>query len=269
MSAYDRINVSIEGREDDVFWIELSNPEKLNVVDGTMHEELTRVFKDAYASETRVVVLTGAGDAFSAGGDITWMQEWIDNPEQFRETLAEGEELIEDLVNIEKPVIARVNGDAVGLGATLALHCDIVVASEDAKIGDPHVRVGLVAGDGGAVIWPLLTSLNKAKEFLMTGELIDAGEAEELGLVNHVVPPEELDAKVDERIETLTRLPQPAVRYSKMAANKWLSLGVQQILRESLALEAISATTPDHPEMVAAFADRREANPPSGRDPIE
>lgn len=269
MAEYERLNVRIEGREDDVFWIELSNPEKLNVVDGTMHAELTHVFKDAYESDTRVVVLTGEGDAFSAGGDISWMQEWIEEPGTFQETLAEGEELIENLVNIEKPVIARVNGDAVGLGATLALHCDIVVASEDAKIGDPHVRVGLVAGDGGAVIWPLLTSLNKAKEFLMTGELIEAREAESLGLVNHVVSPGDLDTKVDERIETLTRLPQPAVRYSKMAANKWLSLGVQQILRESLALEAISATSPDHPEMVEAFAQRREANPPSGRDPLE
>lgn len=267
MREYDRINVRIEGREDDVFRIELSNPEKLNVVDGTMHEELTYVFKDAYESDTRIVLLTGEGDAFSAGGDVGWMQEWIDDATQFQETLTEGEELIENLVNIEKPVIARVNGDAVGLGATLALHCDIVVASEDARIGDPHVQVGLVAGDGGAVIWPLLTSLNKAKEFLMTGELISAGEAEELGLVNHVVPADELDEKVEERIETLTRLPQPAVRYSKLAANKWLSIGVQQILRESLALEGLSATSPDHAEIVEAFAEGREPNPPSGRAP--
>ncbi len=112
-------------------------------------------------------------------------------------------------------MIAKVNGDATGLGATLALFCDIVMLSEDARIGDPHVNVALVAGDGGAVIWPLLTSLNKAKELLMTGELLSAEEAKELGLVNHVVPADELDNATDEMVEKLATGPQTAIRYTK------------------------------------------------------
>jgi len=264
---YETLEVGIEGREDDVFRVALDEPERMNVVDGTMHAELARVFREAYDADVRVVLLTGTGDAFSAGGDVGWMEEWVEDPEVFRETTREGEEIIESLVNLEVPVIARVNGDAVGLGATLALHCDIVIASEDARIGDPHVQVGLAAGDGGAVIWPLLTSFNRAKEYLMTGELIPAPEAEEMGLVNHAVPPADLDDTVEERIETLASLPQPAVRYSKMAANAWLDLGVEQVLRESLALEGLSARTPDHEEAVTAFLEGRDPNPPSARDP--
>lgn len=265
MSGFSQLSVSIEGAEHDVFRITFNNPEKMNVVDGTMHRELPEAFAEAYASDTRVVVLTGTDGAFSAGGDVGWMQQWIDDPEYFEDIIREGEQIIEGIVNLEKPIIARVNGDAVGLGATLALHCDIVIASETARIGDPHVQVGLAAGDGGAVIWPLLTSVNKAKEFLMTGELISAAEAEELGLVNHVVSPEELDDKVDELIEKLTELPQPAVRYSKMAVNNWVQFGVNQVLRQSLALESQSARSADHAEMVSAFLEDREPNPPTAR----
>lgn len=269
MSDYERLDVSVEGAEDDVFYIKFDVPEKLNIIDGKMHEELPQAFRDAYESDARIVVLTGAGNAFSAGGDVSWMQQWVENPEYMADVVREGEEIIESLVNIQKPIIARVNGDAMGLGCTLALHCDIVIMSDDAKIGDPHVRVGLSAGDGGAVIWPLLTSFNKAKEFLMTGEHLTATEAEELGLVNHVTPHDELDEKVEERIEMLTSLPQTAVRYSKMAANAWLEMGVQNILRQSLALETQSSHMEDHAEMVEAFIEDREPNPPSARTSVQ
>lgn len=263
---YQTLNVTIEGREDDVFRIEIDQGD-LNLVDGTMHEELAEVFTDAYESDTRVVVLTGEGRAFSAGGDVRWMQNWIDDPEYFEEVAREGEEIIENLVNIEVPVIARINGDATGLGATIALCCDIVVASKEVRIGDPHVRVGLAAGDGGAVIWPLLVGLNKAKEFLITGKLVEASEAEDIGLVNHAVPSDELDETVDEIIEEITTLPQPAVKYSKMAANVWLQEGVTKILRQSLALESMSARSADHREAVEAFIEGRDPNPPKARSP--
>lgn len=265
MRDYERLDVSIEGAEDDVFYVRFDAPEKMNVIDGQMHEELSNAFRDAYDADTRVVVLTGSGDAFSAGGDISWMQQWVEDPEYMADVVREGEEIVESLTNIQQPVIAKVNGDAMGLGCTLALMSDIVVMSEDATLGDPHVQVGLTAGDGGAVIWPLLTSLNKAKEFLMTGEHLSAAEAEEMGLINHVVPADELDAKVEERIETLTALPQTAVRYTKMATNAWLEMGVQNVLRQSLALETQSSHMDDHREMVEAFLEQREPNPPSAR----
>lgn len=150
-NTYETIDVRIDGREDDVFRIELNNGD-LNLVDGPMHEELARVFGDAYESDTRVVLLTGTGGAFSGGGDVTWMKLWVDAPEYFEDVAREGEEIIERLANIEKPVVARLNGDATGLGANVALCCDIVVASDETRIGDPHVKVGLAARDSGSVI---------------------------------------------------------------------------------------------------------------------
>lgn len=266
---YERLNVSIEGEDDDVFWIELSQPGSKNAVDGVMHNELTYVFDEAYESDTRVVVITGdpeAENAFSAGGDIDWMDEaWTEDSDWLPQIQREGEEMIENLVNIEKPVITRVNGDATGYGSMLALYGDIVIMSEEARFGDTHVRMGICPGDGGAMIWPLLTSLNKTKEMLMTGDIISAQEAYEMGLVNHVVPDDQLDEKVNERIDTLTKLPQPAVRYAKMSVNKWLDSKVNEMLRETLALEIISVTTDDHKEMIQAFRENREPHPPSAR----
>lgn len=266
MGEYDTLTVTRTGREDDVVRIALDNGD-LNLVDGDMHAELPQAFREAYEMDGRVVVLTGEGDAFSGGGDVNWMQQWVEDPEYFEDVAREGEAVIENLVDIEKPVVARINGDAAGLGANVALCCDITVMAEGAHIGDPHVKVGLAAGDGGAVVWPLLLGLNKAKEFLMTGRLVDAEEAEKLGLVNYAVPESDLDAKVDELVDELASLPQPAVRYSKLAANEWLERGVQNILRESLAMESMSARSADHEEAVSAFLEGRDPNPPDARDP--
>lgn len=266
MQEYEHLDVSLDG---DVLTIALDRPENLNAVNDPLHAELAAVFRDAYDTDARVVVLTGNGDAFSAGGDIQWMKDNVDNPENFLETAREGEEIIESIVNLEKPVIAKVNGDATGLGATLALFCDIVMMSEDARIGDPHVKVALVAGDGGAVIWPLLTSLNKAKELLMTGDLISAEEAKDLGLVNHVVPADELDERTDEMVDKLASGPQIAIRYTKKALNGWLEHGNNIALSRGLALEAAGQQHPDHEEAVDAFLEKRRPNFPSGRDPDE
>jgi len=267
MRDYDTLDVGIV--DGDVFRISFDRPDEMNATNGKMHRELTHVFKDAYESDTRVVLLTGNGDVFSAGGDIEGMKERIENPRQrpFTESLREGETIIRDMINLEKPLIAKVNGHATGLGATLALFCDLVYMEEGAKIGDPHVKVGYVAGDGGAVIWPLLTNVHKAKELLMTGELISASEAEEIGLINYAVPSEALDDRVDEMIDDLATGPQLAMRYTKMAINNWIEDGVNNILRESLALEGISSHQPDHEEAVDAFLEDRTPNFPSARDP--
>lgn len=262
MDSYKTLATDVN---DGVIRIAINRPEELNVVNRTCHRELARVFNDAYETDARVVVLTGVGDAFSAGGDLQWMKASADDPMGFQETLREGEEIIQSLVNLEKPIVARVNGDAIGLGATLALFCDIVIASEDARIGDPHVKAALAAGDGGAVIWPLLTSLNTAKEVLMTGELLTAERASDIGLVNRVVPPEDLDAEVNKIVDQLADGPQAAIRYTKLALNRWLELATDSILRESLALEGISQQDPDHEEAVDAFLEDREAEFPSGR----
>jgi enoyl-CoA hydratase len=226
------------------------------------------VFDDASEHDAvRVVVLTGNGDVFSAGGDLERMKRRIDHPEEdpFLDSLREAESIIHDLLNLEKPVVAKVNGHATGLGATLALFCDLTYISADAKIGDPHVNVGLVAGDGGAVIWPLLTDMHTAKEFLMTGRLAPAEEAEEIGLVNEAVPPEELDERVESVVDRLATRPQTAVQFTKMALNGWIDLGVSKILKESLAYEAISQRDPDHDEAVTALLEDRDPEFPSAR----
>jgi enoyl-CoA hydratase len=263
---YEYLDVSLRGPEDDEFWIELDQPEKLNAVNAKMHEELTYVFKDAYESDTRVVVLTGKGEAFCPGGDASEMELHIEDIEVFMDILREGEEILENMINLEKPIVARVQGPCLALGTTLALYCDIVVASENATFGDVHPQMGLVSGDGGAVIWPLLTSLNKAKEFLMTGRTIDAADAEDMGLVNHVVPQEELDEKVAELVDELATLPQYAVRYSKMAANAHLQMAWVLAGRQGLTLEGLSSQVPDHKEANAAFREDREPDYPSARD---
>ena len=134
--------------------------------------------------------MTGKGRAFCAGGDIKWFQDMT--PQQLDALFVEARKIIIDMLEVEQPIIAAVNGPATGLGATLALFSDVIFAADNAKIGDPHVRVGVVAGDGGAVIWPWLVGAARAKEFLMTGDIITAAEAERIGLINRVVPADQL-----------------------------------------------------------------------------
>lgn len=267
MREYTALDVSLRG---DVFRIAFDDPENRNAVSADAHEELTHVFEDARrASGARVVLLTGNGDAFSTGGDLDRMKQRIEAPEDdpFLESLQEAETIIRSLLALEKPLVAKVDGHAIGLGATLALFCDLAYMSTDASIGDPHVTAGLVAGDGGAIIWPLLTDMHTAKEFLMTGKTATAEEAAEIGLVNEAVQPDELDSRVDEVIDDLASGPQTAIRYTKVALNEWVQLGLSNILRESLAYEAISQRDPDHEEAVDAFLEDREPRFPSGRDP--
>jgi enoyl-CoA hydratase len=261
---YKHIDVSLDG---DVLRVTFDRPERLNAVNSGVHEELSYVFDDASRlgkeHDARVVVLSGAGRAFNAGGDVKDMDDGVSWDYH------ESRNIVSGIVDCELPVIAKVNGDAIGLGATIALACDIVVASEDARIGDTHTSVGLVAGDGGAVFWPMLVGPNKAKEMLMTGNLLDAEEADNLGLYNHVVPADELDDFVEEIVDDLASSPQWAIRYTKMTINTVIRDRINQVLLQGLALERTSMRHPDHEEAVAAFKEGREPNFPSARPPDE
>lgn len=254
--SYSCIRIERAGR---VLTLTINRPEVLNAVNAALHEELSRIFYDvAGDAETDVIVLTGAGRAFCAGGDIDWMQEGIDRPESFEETAVEAKKIIFGLLDCEKPIICRMNGDAVGLGATIALFCDIIIAADTARVGDPHVRVGLVAGDGGAVIWPQLIGFARAKEFLMTGDLIGAVEAARIGLINHAVPAAELDSKVGAVAGKLANGATKAIRWSKVAVNIPLRQLAHSMMDASLAYEMMSNRTPDHSEAVAAFGEKRK-----------
>jgi len=258
-SSYKTIQFDRNGR---VLAIRLNRPDQLNAVDGQMHAELARVFIDAEDDpESDVLVLTGTGKAFSAGGDIGWMQKGIDDPESFSGRVRrEGKRIIFSMLEVEKPLIAKVNGPAVGLGATLALFCDVIFASEKARIGDPHVSVGYSAGDGSAVIWPQLIGHARAKEYLMTGDLIPATKAAEMGLINHVLPSEQLDATVDEFCGRLLGGALTAIRYSKLSVNIGLKQLAHNILDASLAFECLSNIHPDHQAAVRAFNERAKAD---------
>jgi enoyl-CoA hydratase len=233
-----------------------NNP--VNGVDEQMHHELSRVFTDLQQDrESDIIVLTGAGRAFCAGGDFDWFEEQIANPAQFRDIGWDAKRIVTSLLEIEKPVICRMNGAAAGLGATIALLCDMIVADEHAVIGDPHVKVGLVAGDGGAVIWPQLIGYARAKEFLMTGDLIKAPRAEAMGLINYAVPTDQLDAKVTELVGKLMGNPKYAVRWSKVVANQPLRVLAQQLMDASIPYETLSNLAADRAEAVRAFRERR------------
>jgi enoyl-CoA hydratase len=223
-----------------------------------MHAELARVFHEINSDpDTDIVVLTGTGRAFTAGGDINWMQQMIDDPREFQKAVVEGKAIVFDFLELEKPVIAKVNGDAVGLGATLGLFSDVIFASDRARIGDPHVAVGLVAGDGGAIIWPQLIGYARAKEFLFTGELVDAGRAAAMGLINHCVPHDELNTRVDAFARRLAAGPLKAIQWTKVSVNIGLKQLAHSILDASLAYEGQSNLTLDHREAVRAFLEKR------------
>lgn len=255
--AYRSITFSRRNR---VLTITLNRPDSLNAVDAQMHEELAQVFVEASRDpESDLIVVTGAGRAFCAGGDIDWMQEAIDVPARFEKTAREAKQIVYSLLDCEKPVIAKVNGHATGLGATIALFCDLIFASKRAKIGDPHVSVGFVAGDGGAVIWPQLIGYARAKEYLLTGDLMPAEDAARIGLINRAVDGEELDALVDSYADRLNAGAIKAIRWTKMATNIGLKQLAHSMMDACLAYESLSNVTRDHQEAVNAFREKRAA----------
>jgi enoyl-CoA hydratase len=254
-SAYKHLSIE---RRDRILTLTLNRP-PMNPIHYELHEELSRIFYQVQVDhESDVVILTGAGEVFSAGGDIPMMQKRIDDPELFNRKNLEMKKMIFGLLDLEKPVIARINGDCIGLGATLALLCDILIAVEDARLGDPHVRMGYVAGDGGAVIWPQLVGYARAKEYLLTGDLLNAKEAERIGLINHAVPRSELDAKVNALAEKLANGATKAIRWTKTCMNIPLRQLAHSIMDASLAYEALTNIGADHQEAVTAFQEKRK-----------
>jgi enoyl-CoA hydratase len=262
MSDYSQYRTIIVEKANKVATITLNRPDRLNAVGGGMHEELEDVFGRLNGdSEVNAVLLTGAGRAFCAGGDISAMGGAEDaGPRPAAQiSMSRGpRRLILNILEVEAPIVVAMNGDAVGLGATLALFGDIIVASESARIGDTHVRMGLVAGDGGAVIWPLMIGVHKAKEALLLGELIPAPEAERIGLFNHVVPADEVLPKARELAERLAAGPTWAVRWTKSSINKLVRERMNLILDTSLAFEALTVTTEDHREAAQAWMEKRK-----------
>ena len=262
MASYDQYeNIEIDV-SDGVATCTLNRPDALNAVTRQMHKELESLFGQLSEDrDVRAIVLTGAGRAFCAGGDVKEMGDSDVKDGRPAGIFDSGaRQLVTSLLSIEQPIIAAVNGVAVGLGATLALLCDVVFMAESARIGDTHVSIGLVPGDGGTVIWPLLIGPARAKEYLMTGDLIPAPEAERIGLVNHVVAD---DKVLDDALAFAGRLadgPTMAIRFTKLAIQRTILQQSLQSMDVSLALETITGTSHDYTEATTAWSEKRTPN---------
>jgi enoyl-CoA hydratase len=246
-------------RDGDVLVVTIDHPgSDLNAVDAALHHELAALFRGLRRERTaRAVLLTGAGRAFCAGGDLAWFPQ-LRTTEALDALRLDARQMIWDLLDVELPVVCGLNGHAMGLGASIALLCDLVVASEDARIGDPHVRVGLVAGDGGTVIWPLVLGPARAKEHLLLGDPLSAVDAERLGLVNRVVPADEVVPTALALARRLAANAPLAVRYTKLAVNQQLRSALLASFDTATALELATFASEDHAEAVQAAVDRRE-----------
>jgi enoyl-CoA hydratase/carnithine racemase len=239
----DEIQISAEGP---IRVVTLNRPDRLNATNHVLHSGLAALFPQLDADdEARVAVLTGAGRAFSAGGDFDYLDELSRDDALRRQTLVDGRLIVTGMVGCRLPLIAAVNGPAVGLGCSLVALSDIVFMAESAHLADPHVALGLVAADGGPVVWPLLTSLQLAKEYALTGDRIPAQRAAEIGLVNHVVADDQVLTEAMACAQRIARLPKGAVEDTKRVLNIQMERAVLAVLDYALAAEDRSFTTPE------------------------
>ena len=242
-----------------VLRVTIDNPRnELNTVDAEMHDELARLFRELRREdEARAIILTGSGRAFSAGGDFAWFTQ-INDVSAIEAVRRDGKQMIWDLLDLEVPIIAAVNGPAIGLGASLALLCDIILMADTATIADPHVRVGIVAGDGGAAIWPLAIGPARAKHYLLTGDPVPAVEAERIGLVNRVVPADRLQEEALAFAQRLAAGAPLALRHTKIAVNKLVKDALNIAFDYSTMAETLTMASADHKEAVRAIKEKRK-----------
>jgi enoyl-CoA hydratase/carnithine racemase len=238
MSDYrvpDAIQVEVDGP---IRLIRLNRPEQLNATNHVLHQGLAELFPQIDEDlDARVVVITGNGRAFSAGGDFTYLDELVGNPELRKQSLAHGRMIVSGMVGCRVPIIAAVNGPAVGLGCSLVALSDIAFMAQSAHLADPHVLIGLVAADGGPITWPLLTSLMLAKEYALTGDRIPAERAAAIGLVNHVCPDDEVLEAALACARRIAALPRQAVEDTRKVINLHMQRAVTATIDFALTAE--------------------------------
>lgn len=264
MIDYGRFRTILAERRGHVLMLTLNRPERLNAVGDDMHEGLEAILADLRQdAEIRAVVLQGAGRAFCVGGDVKGFAEAPAVEQTPYEAMAlvtrSAGNLIERFLDVPQPVIAAVQGYAMGLGATLALLCDVVLIADDAQIADTHVPIGLVAGDGGALAWPLGMPMGAAKYYLMTGERLSGSEAARLGLALRAMPAEKLHDQALQMAVRMAALPPLALQGTKRALNQILRHRSQLVTDIGLQLEAATFLSADHKEASSAFMEKRPA----------
>jgi enoyl-CoA hydratase len=237
--------------------VTLNRPEQLNAFSDELHEQFNRLWAYVEADrDVRAVVLTGAGRAFCAGGNLDDFEHYRVDFAARRRTMRNARRVVDEMLNVHVPVVAAVNGPAVGLGCTLSTLCDVVYIAEDAYLADPHVAVALVAGDGGAVTWPAHTSLLTAKRYLLTGDRITAAAAVAMGLANEAVPRDQVLSDATAFAHRLAELPAQAVQDTKAILNQVLRRNAVAALGFGLAAESQSHDTPEYAAVPEKFRSR-------------
>jgi enoyl-CoA hydratase len=240
--------------------VRLNRPETMNAVDEGLHRALARVWPLLDDDvDARAVVLTGEGRGFCAGGDMSTLRRVQQDLDERRRMMAEAGRVLTGMVQCRLPVVGAINGPAMGLGCSLAVGCDVTLIAESAYMADPHVAIGLVAGDGGAVLWPVLTSMLKAKEYLYTGDRISAALAVELGLATRVVPDDRCVEEALKVAHRLAALPAQALQDTKRALNMHLQRAMAGVLEFAIAAESECFISESHHAAVDAFLARSAA----------
>jgi len=261
----DYEQLSFTRRDHGVLLITIDRPEKYNAADEGMHAELARVWVDVDADpDVRVAVITGAGRAFSAGGDLAMVERMAGDYDRVQHMLKEMSALVYNIINCEKPIVSAINGVAVGAGTVAALLADVAICAEDAKIGDGHVKLGVAAGDHAAIIWPLLAGMAKARYYLLTGEMITGAEAERIGMVAKALPRDQVLDEALRIADTLATGSQQAIRLTKRSLNNWLRTA-GPTFDQSAAYEMLTFLGPDVVEGYTALREKRAPEFPSAR----
>jgi enoyl-CoA hydratase len=263
MDYADYQHLVFERREHGVVLITINRPEVLNATNDRLHWELTQVWLTLDADDgARVAVVTGAGRAFSAGGDLDMVDRNARDPKRLARTLREASDIVYNMINLDKPVVSAINGVAVGAGLVVALLSDISIMSETARITDGHTRLGVVAGDHAAILWPLLCGMAKAKYYLLTCDFIDGKEAERIGLVSLCAPADEVLPRALAVADRLGTGAQQAIRWTKRSLNNWLRQA-GPIFDQSIALEMLTFMDEDVREGLASLREKRAPRFPS------
>jgi enoyl-CoA hydratase len=255
---YSRYTSLAVTQDEGLFTVTLNRPEVRNVVDETTHDELATIFTELDRDDRcEVIILTGAGGFFCGGGDLNWLLDIHGDSLRTAHGNRSNQRIQSSMLDLEKPIIAKVRGAAVGLGASLALCCDFVYATPDSSFADPHVAVGLVAGDGGAYLWPQLIGYARARRYLLTGDAICGTDAAAIGLITEAVADEDLDEVVDAMARRLLNGARLAIKWTKVAINAGLKATAASVMDRGAALENLSFMTNDSRIAFEAFADKR------------
>lgn len=246
-----------ERREHGILWVTIDRPEALNATDARLHLGLSRVWDDIDDDdETNVVVITGAGDAFSAGGDLEWIDGFRGDYTQLKQVMREAGDVVYRMLRCQKVIVSAINGVAVGAGLAVGLMADISLMANEARFTDGHLRLGVAAGDHAVICWPLLCGLAKAKYYLITSDFVDGETADKIGLVSKAVP---LDQLHDEAMKVATKIatgPQEAARWTKRALNLWMQQAAPAF-DASLGFEMLGFFGPDAEEGATALREKR------------